>query len=165
MKKTFIYRKSATFLSFFFTICFVLVFMIPAYQMAERSRMKILIGTMAMCVLFLSEYVPEYLNRKIELSEEYCKFISFRVKRVAKPVTITTHYEDITYVKAKIFPFIGFLSIKIKISHYGKIITVSPYYTDRIEMISILCEKVQQYNPDAEIDPRLISYLERKKSR
>lgn len=166
MKQVYNYRKFATFFYFFSTFCFYFFFMIyPAFLISERFKLRILVGSFALIAVMFGRFVPEYLNRKIELSKEYCKFTSFRVKKVVKPVTITTHYKDISYIKIKPFPFIGFRSVNIKISHYGKIIEISPYYTNRIELFSTLCENVQQYNPDAEIDPRLISYLERKKSK
>ncbi|MBQ3086754.1 MAG: hypothetical protein IJC45_05425 [Clostridia bacterium] len=163
--KTYNYRKWAT-LAYFFSagiMCFFIAWFFV--NLLDEIKYRLCSGYIALFVIFLYQYVPEYLNRKIELNDEHCRFISFRVRMERKPVTITTQYKDISYIKVRPCPFIGFRKMTVKISHYGKTLTISPFYTDRIELFSTLCEKVRQYNPDADIDPRLFEYLEKVKSK
>ncbi|MBE6813212.1 MAG: hypothetical protein E7523_10090 [Ruminococcaceae bacterium] len=130
--------------------------------------LQITIGSGVVIVYLIYLFIPGLLKRTVELYEDEVYFHSFIAntsKQANKTISIRVNYSQIKKLKARVLPFFGITSIVVRFYDTDEKIKLTPYFNNSDALFSTLCEKVRQNNPNADIDPKLIDYAERKKTK
>ena len=97
-------------------------------------------------VFYLVKYMPEHLNRYVELSAAsfYCN--SFRLVMVKKPVSYHFRYENIRKLEIKV------VGLAVYENSLNRPITIWFSFQKQRELQSIICRQVKQANPGVEMN-------------
>lgn len=142
---------------------FIVAF-IALWYIIERNffpNVKPHYGTAVVAISAYIAYAIEDKKKFISFLDENMLFNAFRVQGNIAGREVYVKYANVQSVKAAMIPGYGPWYIKIKTSEYKKVISVPRYFMNHVEMFTTMCDKIQAANPDAEIDLRLLAYLEK----
>lgn len=121
-----------------------------------REFYKSLMFIVTFFTVLLIKFSGEQDNRKVELTNDYAKFYSFRVRMTKKPVTVVSAYADIRCIKARWLPIVGVWGVNVNVSDFSKDLIVTWFFNDFKTLKKELVRRTLENNPDAEIDERLL---------
>lgn len=122
-----------------------------------KFTLKMIVTLFGFFTVFISTYSGEYLNRYVELNENYVTFNSYRIARKVRHFNVK--YEDILSLEATIIPIIGIYKVKVKAKNIPWAIPVTWCISHHKEMFGKLCGNAKKGNPNVYIDERLTEYL------
>ena len=104
-------------------------------------------------VFYLVKYMPEHLNRYVELNHTafYCN--SFRLLMVRNPVSYHFKYEEIYKLEKKA------VGLAVYEKSLNRPITIWFSFKKHRELQSIICRRVKQANPNVEMNQAAIKLL------
>lgn len=110
-------------------------------------------------LVFISIYNGEYMNRYVEISDDYIRFNSFRFKRMKKVLSLNVRFDNFYSIEARTLPLFGLWGIRINAKDIPHPITVSFCFSKHKKLYRTLCAQVKQHNPKVYIDEKLEKYI------
>ncbi len=157
------YKRSIIFLQWL-TLALSYVIMIGFVYLLganEKFLKKAILGAVGFFVIMVTTYSKEFLNRYVELHNNYVHLNSFRFKDVRQKnaLSFNIKYEDIFSIEAKMLPLIGVVGIKITARNLPKKLTITASISKHKDLFKKICIYAKDYNPKVYIDEKLEKYI------
>ena len=154
------YKKSCMFFWLFLCISPATVFLMYIYSV---DRDIIFVFRMIFILLiFFGYFIPvcakEYVKRSVVFKIETVVFDSFRIAKKVRNFTV--RYEDVLSLETTKIPLLGIYKVSVRAKNVPWPIPVTWCMAHKNELFSELCKRVQDNNPDAYIDNRLLSSMD-----